>query len=108
EAVLVLLPDLAVLVEQHLRFAGARYERRVVAVPRGELDRVAVGARKPERRVRTLHGLVEELHVAVLEELPLEVEQRRIAGGEEDLERLAIALARFLDRLQVEDQGLDR
>src|SRR5216684_238110 len=100
--VTVLLPDLAVALEERLAVRELGEERRVIAVLRGELDRVAIAAREPERRIRLLHGLVVKLHV-----LALVVEDIAAAGSKEDIERLAVAGARLLDVLQSINQGFD-
>ncbi len=101
-------PHLAVLRVELARFRGARVEHRVVAVARGELDRVPVAARKPERRIRPLHGLDVELEVAVGEVLALVIQHPVAAGGEENVQRFAVALARLLDALHAEERRLDR
>src|SRR5467141_304015 len=98
----VLLPDLAVALEERLAVCEPSEERRVIAVLRGELDGIAVAARKPERWIRPLHGLVVKLHV-----LALVVEDIAAAGSKEDVERLAVAGARLLDALHSINQGLD-
>src|SRR5438445_1921308 len=98
----VLLPDVAVALEERLAVGEPSEERRVIAVLRGELDRVAVAAREPERRIRLLHGLVVKLHVPALV-----VEDIAAAGGKENVERLAVALARLVDALQSINQGFD-
>ena len=52
--VAVALPGLAVLVEKRLARLRLHEQRRVVAVARGELDRLAIRAREPQRRIRLL------------------------------------------------------
>src|SRR5438093_11379137 len=91
----VLLPDLAVALEERLAVDEPSEERRVIAVPRGELDGIAVAAGEPEGWIRLLRGLVVQLHV-----LALVVEDIAAAGSKEDVERLAIAGARLVDALQ--------
>src|SRR5439155_10823240 len=91
----VLLPDFAVALEERLAVREPSEERRVIAVLRGELDGIAVAARKPEGWIRLLRGLVVKLHV-----LALVVEDIAAAGGKENVECLAVAGARLLDALQ--------
>ena len=97
------LPELAVPVEVRLAVGELAEERGVVAVARGELDRLAVRAREPERRLGLLHRLVCEAR-------PLRTaytcrcnSASFLAGGEEPVERLPVFLARLLDALQAED-----
>src|SRR3989442_6767667 len=77
-------------------------ERLVIAVPRGELDGIAVAAGEPERWIGRLHGLVVMLHV-----LALVVEDFAAAGSKENVERLAVAGARLVDAFQSVSQGFD-
>src|SRR3989441_6688069 len=96
------LPDLAVALEERLAVREPSEERRVIAVLRGELDRIAVAARKPERWIRLLRRLVVKLHG-----LALVVEDIAAAGGKENVECLAVAGARLVDALQSINQGFD-
>src|SRR2546426_1529489 len=98
----VLLPELAVALEKRLAVCEPSEERRVIAVPRGELDGIAVAAGEPEGWIRLLHRLVVKLHV-----LALVVEDIAAAGSKEDVERLAVAGARLLDAFQSISQGFD-
>src|SRR2546428_11253842 len=98
----VLLPDLAVALEERLAVREPSEERRVIAVLRGELDGIAVAAGEPEGWIGLLHGLVVKLHV-----LALVVEDIAAAGSKENLERLAVAGARLLDAFQSISQGFD-
>src|SRR6267378_1749049 len=98
----VLLPDVAVALEERLAIGEPSEERRVIAVLRGELDGIAVAAGEPEGRIWLLHRLVVKLHV-----LALVVEDIAAAGGKENVERLAVALARLVDALQSINQGFD-
>src|SRR6267378_149283 len=98
----VLLPDVAVALEERLAIGEPSEERRVIAVLRGELDGIAVAAGEPEGRIRLLHGLVVKLHV-----LALVVEDIAAAGSKENVERLAVAGARLLDALHSINQGFD-
>src|SRR2546426_1110757 len=82
----VLLPDLAVALEERLAVDEPSEERRVIAVPRGELDGIAVAAGEPEGWIRLLRGLVVKLHV-----LALVVEDIAAAGSKENVERLGVA-----------------
>src|SRR6266702_4337682 len=104
----VLQPDLAVLIVELLGLGDARHEDRVVAVARGEFDGILVAARKPQRRVGTLPRLNIQIEVAVGEVFSLEVERLVPARRKEDLERLAVALARLVDVLHTVERGLDR
>src|SRR5439155_231607 len=98
----VLLPELAVALEKRLAVCEPSEERRVIAVPRGELDGIAVAAGEPEGWIRLLHRLVVKLHV-----LALVVEDIAAAGSKENVERLAVAGARLLDAFQSISQGFD-
>src|SRR5688500_17553963 len=101
--VAVALPELAIAREQRPAVGQLAEERGVVAVARGEVDRLEVRARKPERRGGALHRLHVQLRVAVLVVLSLEIEGFALTRFEENLERLPIFLARLLDALQAED-----
>src|SRR6266851_3454613 len=98
----VLLPDLAVALEERLAIREPGEERRVITMLRGELDGIAVAAGEPEGRIWLLHWLVVKLHV-----LALVVEDIAAAGSKEDVERFAVAGARLLDALQSINQGFD-
>src|SRR6266581_615285 len=106
--VAVPFPDLAILLEQRLAVRGLRKQRGVIAVARGELDRLAVAAGKPERRIRLLQRFVVQLDVAVVVVPALEIEHLVFTRCKEYLERFTVALARFLDAFHVEDQRFDR
>src|SRR5687768_17444036 len=96
--VAMLLPQLAVAVEERLAVAVLADECSVVAVPRGELDRFLVRAWEPERRVRLLVGLHVELGVDAVY-----FYRRRLAGLEERFQCGAVTLSGFIDGIQIEN-----
>src|SRR2546428_7252995 len=98
----VLLPDLAVALEERLSVDEPSEERRVIAVPRRGLDGIAVAAGEPEGWIRLLRGLVVKLHV-----LALVVEDIAAAGSKGNLKRPAVAGARLLDVFQSISKGFD-
>src|SRR5690349_15402412 len=95
----VLRPDLAVLGVELPRFGRAGVQHGVIAMPCRELDRVPVAARKPEGRIGALLRLQVQVQVPVGEEFSLVIQGPVRAGGKEDVERLAVALARLVDAL---------